>query len=85
MNEVSFQDTPLVDIGKDELGRGPLVELIVNSIRKLSSTKDPCTVYGIYGKWAEGMASFMNWYCYKAEHDPTRVEMFNILFHSASK
>lgn len=60
MNEVPFQDQPLVDIKKDELGRGVLVELIVESVRDLASLDHPCTVYGIYGKWGEGKTSLMN-------------------------
>jgi len=55
-----IQDTPLEEISQDKFGRESMVELIVDSINSIVSTKHHCMVYGIYGKWGEGKTSLMN-------------------------
>ena len=55
-----IHDKPLTDIKNDKFGREPIVELIVDSINKVTSTDHPCLVYGIYGKWGDGKTSLMN-------------------------
>ena len=53
-------DSPLENIGEDRFKRGPIVEVIVDSINHEVKNNHDCLVYGIYGKWGEGKTTFMN-------------------------
>ena len=53
-------DTPLSNISKDKFKRGPIVNMIVDSVSNMVMTDHVCMVYGIYGKWGEGKSSLMN-------------------------
>ena len=55
-----IQDTPLMNLADDKLGRENIVDLILDSINNHVQNDHPCLVYGIYGKWGEGKTSLMN-------------------------
>lgn len=55
-----ISDSPITDIEQDRFGREPIVDLVVESINKMTATDHPCVVYGIYGKWGEGKTSLMH-------------------------
>ena len=55
-----INDEPIKSIKEDNLGREPVVDLIVESINHFVKRDHPCVTYGIYGKWGEGKTSLMN-------------------------
>jgi hypothetical protein len=59
MRTVLIDDTAITSKKQDELGRGNLVDVVVEAIKTKVSDQHPAICLGIYGEWGEGKSSFM--------------------------
>lgn len=73
-------ESPILTIEEDLLGRIPLVEMIANAILAKAQNNHDCYTIGIYGKWGEGKTSVLNMlknYLLAHEGDNILISTFN--------
>ena len=73
-------ESPILTIEEDLLGRIPLVEMIANAILAKTQNNHDCYTIGIYGKWGEGKTSVLNMlknYLLAHEGDNILISTFN--------
>ncbi len=80
MNIQVDNESPILTIEEDLLGRIPLVEMIANAILAKAQNNHGCYTIGIYGKWGEGKTSVLNMlknYLLTHEGDNILISTFN--------
>lgn len=80
MNIKLHNESPILAIEDDLLGRAPLVEMIAKAIIAKAEREHECYTIGIYGKWGEGKTSVLNMlktYLLAHEDDNILISTFN--------